>query len=278
MALQHDKTKWAAIYQQYIRSTKKEKAGEAEERERMKGLILKAVGVREEAVEAARQEEREKITTAVEAAILQEREGQSTAWSTHLQIKGQRANDMIQLQVSRVQAVEEALRKSEAEVAIAKKKEKAEEEERKKQEKQTERRRKSYDCKMSAIVILADMVPTQESRDEDVEMGGVEKATKPWESPHNWRKAEARKEREKEQLAAPAQAVMAKAVVIHAIPTGWNVGWVANTVGGRLGSVIGVHWLLGEKRREGKTASSVVVYLNKEILVGNGARIRVGGG
>ncbi|KAI5799135.1 hypothetical protein DFH27DRAFT_611523 [Peziza echinospora] len=200
MASQHDETKWAAIYQQYIRSTKKGKARKAEERERMKGLILKAVGVREEAVEAARQEEKEKITAAVEAAILQEREAQSTAWSTHLQIEGQRANDMIQLQVSRVQAVEEALRKSEAEVvraqgnitglkAIAKKKEKAEEEERKKQEKQTERRRKSYDCKISAIVVLADMVPTQESKDEDVEMGGVEEGQKSAQIPQPPRKS-----------------------------------------------------------------------------------------
>ncbi|KAI5788545.1 hypothetical protein DFH27DRAFT_573492, partial [Peziza echinospora] len=103
-------------------------------------------------------------------------------------------------------------------------------------------------------------------------------ATKPWETRKNWRKAEARKEREKEKSAAPAQAAMAKAVVIHAIPTSWNVGWVANTVGGRLGSVIGVRWLLGASRREGKTASSVVVYLQNSVLVGNGARIRVGGG
>ncbi|KAI5780359.1 hypothetical protein DFH27DRAFT_583985 [Peziza echinospora] len=98
-------------------------------------------------------------------------------------------------------------------------------------------------------------------------------ATKPWEIPKNWRKAEARKEKEKERSAAPAQAAMAKAVVIHAIPTGWNVGWVANTVGGRLGSVIGVRWLLGASRREGKTTSSVVVYLQNSVLVANGARI-----
>ena len=40
----------------------------------MKGLILKAVAVREEAVEVARQEEREKTRAVVEAAILQERD------------------------------------------------------------------------------------------------------------------------------------------------------------------------------------------------------------
>ncbi|KAI5781970.1 hypothetical protein DFH27DRAFT_637749 [Peziza echinospora] len=267
MASQHDETKWAAIYQQYIRSTKKGRAGEAEEREKMKGLILKAVTVREEAVEA--------------------------------------------LQVSKIQAMEESLRKSEMEVLRAQgniqglkatqAKRKAEEKKREGQEsKKEEGEWKLRDCKMSEVVVLLDVAPALE-RDTDVEMGGVEPlingqspppnspkktrgkantgaATKPWESPQNWRKAEARKEREKEKSAAPAQAEMAKAVVIHAIPTGWNVGWVANTVGGRLGQVIGVRWLLGEKRREGKTASSVVVYLQKEILVGNGARIRVGGG
>ncbi|KAI5798060.1 hypothetical protein DFH27DRAFT_561755 [Peziza echinospora] len=98
-------------------------------------------------------------------------------------------------------------------------------------------------------------------------------AIKPWGRPKNWRKAEARKEKEKERSAAPAQAAMTKAVVIHAIPTGWNVGWVANTVRGRLGSVIGIRWLLGASRRKGKTASLVVVYLQNSVLVGNGARI-----
>ncbi|KAI5788516.1 hypothetical protein DFH27DRAFT_614587 [Peziza echinospora] len=119
MATQNNEAKWAAIYQQYIRSTKKGKAGEAEERERMKGLILRAGTVREEAVEAARKEEREKIPAAVEAAILQEREAQSMAWNIHLQNEGQRANEMVQLQVSRVHALEEALRKSKVEVLRA---------------------------------------------------------------------------------------------------------------------------------------------------------------
>ncbi|KAI5779657.1 hypothetical protein DFH27DRAFT_618552 [Peziza echinospora] len=135
---------------------------------------------------------------------------------------------------------------------------------------------------MSEVVVLADIIPTQEIRDEDMEMRHEENrcSNKAMGIAQNWRKAEARKEKEKkkEESAALTQAAMAKAVVIHAIPTGWNVGWVANTVGGRLGQVIGVSWLLGEKRREGKTAFLVVVYLNEEILVGNGARIRVGGG
>ncbi|KAI5781725.1 hypothetical protein DFH27DRAFT_616402 [Peziza echinospora] len=149
-------------------------------------------------------------------------------------------------------------------------KRKAEEKKREAQEsKKEEEERKLRDCKMSEVVVLLDVAPALE-RDTDVEMGRVEPliigqspplnspkktrgakktgaATKPWESPQNWRKAEARKEKEKkkEESAAPTQAAMAKAVVIYAIPTGWN-------------------------RREGKTASSVLVYLNKEILVGNG--------
>ncbi|KAI5781133.1 hypothetical protein DFH27DRAFT_639684 [Peziza echinospora] len=150
----------------------------------MKSLILKAVGVREEAVEAARQEEREKITAALEAAILQEREAQSMAWNIHLQNEGQRANEMVQLHVSRVHALEEALRKSEAEVLLAQGniqglkaiqvKRKAEEKKREAQEsKKEEGERKLRDCKMSEVVVLLDVAPALE-RDTDVEMEGVE--------------------------------------------------------------------------------------------------------
>ncbi|KAI5805630.1 hypothetical protein DFH27DRAFT_524112 [Peziza echinospora] len=150
----------------------------------MKGLIREAVTVREEAVEAARQEEREKIPAAVEAAILQEREAQSTAWNIHLQNEGQRANEMVQLHVSRVHGLEEALRKSEAEVLRAQEniqglkatqaKRKAEEKKREAQEsKKEEGERKLRDCKMSEVVVLLDVAPASE-RDTDVEMGGVE--------------------------------------------------------------------------------------------------------
>ena len=56
---------------------------------------------------------------------------------------------------------------------------------------------------------------------------------------------------------------MAKAVVFHGVPTNWRINGVADCAGRIMGEVTGARWLLGEKRKEGKTASSVVVYPQK---------------
>ena len=71
--------------------------------------------------------------------------------------------------------------------------------------------------------------------------------------------------------------VMAKAVVVHGINTNWKVSGVADCVEGIMGRVIGARWLLGAGRRVGKTASSMVVYLNKEVFLGPKAYIRMVG-
>ena len=61
---------------------------------------------------------------------------------------------------------------------------------------------------------------------------------------------------------------MAKAIVVHGVPTDWRIGGLASFLEARTGRVIGVRWLLGVARRAGKTASSVVVYLDKEVFLG----------
>ena len=72
---------------------------------------------------------------------------------------------------------------------------------------------------------------------------------------------------------------MAKAVVIHGISRNWRVSRVADCVGGIMGRVIGTRWLLGAGRRVGKAASSVVVYLDKEVFkfLGPKAYVRMAG-
>ena len=45
---------------------------------------------------------------------------------------------------------------------------------------------------------------------------------------------------------------------------------------GITGKVVEVRWLLGAEKRAGKTASSVVVYLDKEVFVG-GSKNYIGG-
>ena len=61
---------------------------------------------------------------------------------------------------------------------------------------------------------------------------------------------------------------MAKVVIVHVVPINWKINGVADCAGRIMGEVIGVRWLLGERRREGKAASSVVVYLQNEIFLG----------
>ena len=68
------------------------------------------------------------------------------------------------------------------------------------------------------------------------------------------------------------EGTMAKAVVVHGVPTNWRINGVADCVGRIMGEVIGVRWLLGKKKREGKTASSVVVYLENEYMKMSGKR------
>ena len=72
----------------------------------------------------------------------------------------------------------------------------------------------------------------------------------------------------KEEDETPDHMTMAKAVVVHGVPTNWRINGAADCVGRIMGEVIGVRWLLGERRREGKTASSVVVYLENEVILG----------
>ena len=61
---------------------------------------------------------------------------------------------------------------------------------------------------------------------------------------------------------------MAKAVIVHGVPTNWKITGVADCAGKIMGEVIGVRWLLNERRREGKAFSSVVVYLRNEVFLG----------
>ena len=70
---------------------------------------------------------------------------------------------------------------------------------------------------------------------------------------------------------------MTKAIVVHGVSTNWRVGGVANCVEGIMGKVIGSRWLLGEGRRVGKMASSMVVYLDKEVFLGPKAYVRMAG-
>ena len=71
--------------------------------------------------------------------------------------------------------------------------------------------------------------------------------------------------------------IMATAVIIHGVPTNWKINGVADCTGRIMGEVIGVRWLLGERRREGKVASSVVVYLQNEVFLGLEAYIKMSG-
>ena len=84
-------------------------------------------------------------------------------------------------------------------------------------------------------------------------------------------------EYEKEEEEEEKRGMMAKAIVVHGVPTDWRIGGVAGCVEKITGRVFGVWWLLGAERREGKTASSVVVYLDKEVFLGEEARIKVAG-
>ena len=75
-----------------------------------------------------------------------------------------------------------------------------------------------------------------------------------------------RLEYEEERGEGIRNGMMAKAVVIHRVPTNWRINGVADCVGRIIGEAIGVRWLLGERRREGKAASSVVVYLQNKVF------------
>ena len=66
---------------------------------------------------------------------------------------------------------------------------------------------------------------------------------------------------------------MTKSVVVHGVSTNWGVNGVADCV--QRITVIGVRWLQGVGRRVGKTASSMVVYLDREVLLGVEASIRM---
>ena len=56
-----------------------------------------------------------------------------------------------------------------------------------------------------------------------------------------------------------------------------KVNGVADCVERIMGKAIGARWLLGAERRIGKMASSIVVYLNKEVFLGPKAYIRMAG-
>ena len=74
-----------------------------------------------------------------------------------------------------------------------------------------------------------------------------------------------------------AGGVMTKAVVVHGISTNWRVSGVANCVEGIMGRVIGSRWLLSAGWRVGKMASSMVIYLDKEVFLGPKAYVRMAG-
>ena len=73
------------------------------------------------------------------------------------------------------------------------------------------------------------------------------------------------------------EGTMAKAVVVHGVPTNWRINGVADCAGRIMGEVIGVRWLLNEGRRIGTTASSVVVYLQNGVFLGPEACMRMSG-
>ena len=74
-----------------------------------------------------------------------------------------------------------------------------------------------------------------------------------------------------------AGGAITKAVVVHGISTNWRVSGVADCVEGIMGWVIGSRWLLGAGQRVGKIASSMVIYLNKEVFLGPKAYVRMAG-
>ena len=61
---------------------------------------------------------------------------------------------------------------------------------------------------------------------------------------------------------------MTKVVIVHGVSTNWRVSGVADCVEGIMGRVISSRWLLGAGRRVGKMASSMVIYLDKEVFLG----------
>ena len=78
-------------------------------------------------------------------------------------------------------------------------------------------------------------------------------------------------------IGGSASGAMTKAVVVHGISTNWKVSGVADCVEGIMGRVIGSRWLLGAGRRVGKMASSMVIYLDKEVFLGPKAYVRMAG-
>ena len=82
---------------------------------------------------------------------------------------------------------------------------------------------------------------------------------------------------EYEEEKAEKQGTMTKAVVVHGVSTNWRVNGVADCMERITGKVIGVRWLLGVGGHVGKTASSVVVYLDREVLLGAEASIKMAG-
>ena len=78
-------------------------------------------------------------------------------------------------------------------------------------------------------------------------------------------------------IGGSAGGAMTKAVVVHGISTNWRVSGVADCVEGIMGWVIGSRWLLGAGRRVGKMASSMVVYLDKEVFLGPKAYVQMAG-
>ena len=68
-----------------------------------------------------------------------------------------------------------------------------------------------------------------------------------------------------------------KAVVVHGVPTNWRINGVPDCAERIKGEIIGVRWLLNERRREGKAASSVVVYLQNEVFLRPEACMKMSG-
>ena len=73
---------------------------------------------------------------------------------------------------------------------------------------------------------------------------------------------------ESEEKEGKEEGTTTKAVVVHGVPTNWRINGVADCAERIMAEVIGVRWLLKEKRRECKAASSVVVYLPNEVFLG----------
>ena len=76
---------------------------------------------------------------------------------------------------------------------------------------------------------------------------------------------------------AERNGTIAKAVVIHRVPNNWKINGVADCIGSIMREVSGVRWLLSERRREGKTVSSVVVHLENEVFLGLKACMKMSG-